>query len=222
MRDALIFSRHQRCWLSIAVMCGAMSLWVPASSAQSVDAFDENGDICSGLSSSGTDVNDGCLSHATSEGTIEIRKHVFGIESHITSCTMEVAIRIGGNGVMRIFEQVLAGASCSRRACIASGSEPTPWAASAFEGSPLGTVEGTLYSTTNFCFEPVGGGTDEICEVPVPFQSYSNQHRQEYGHATELISHGPSGFRCEIVGHWNSETGGFHDGQAEQEVEVIH
>jgi hypothetical protein len=144
---------------------------------------------------------------------------VFGIESHITSCNNEFAGRVAGNATGQIFEQVLTGASCSRQAC-KTGSEGNPWPASGSENTAGVSPQGFL--TTNFCVEPVGGGTDETCEIDVPFNSYSNQHRQEYGQVGEMSSHGISGFRCELVGHWNSETGGTHDGQAEQEGVITH
>jgi hypothetical protein len=176
-----------------------------------------------------TDVDGGCLIHASSEGfttdptsmgNVILNKHVFGIESKITECHNEFHGRVDSAGEGYIFEQVLIGNGCTRQAC-KSGTEGIPWEAHGNEGV---RVEETEYLTTNFCVEPVGGGTDETCEIDVPFNKVApgNQHIYEFGHATELPSHGVSGFRCELIGHWISETGGVHDGQNEQEVEIEH
>jgi hypothetical protein len=198
---------------------------IPAQAAGFVTYSREGGSACDGLMTAlGTDVDGGCLTHATSEGTIELRKHIFGIESHITGCNNEFAARFLSDGSGWIFEQALSGASCSRQACrVPNTSNPPilegdPWKAHGTES--FGSGQGTL--TTSFCVEPVGGGTDETCEIDVPFRSYSNEHRQEYGQVGEMSSHGMTGFRCELVGHWNSEVGGTHDGQAEQELVVTH
>jgi hypothetical protein len=212
--------RNARKVLLLAVMAlAAMAFAASTASAQSLELTDEaTGAHCPAVTLNGTDVDGGCLTHATSESAIELRKHVFGIESHITSCNNEFAGRVSEDAQGYIFEQVLSGAGCARQACKPTG-EGTPWAASGAENTGTG-AQGFL--TTDFCVEPVGGGTDETCEIDVPFNAYSNQHRQEYGQAGEMSSHGISGFRCELVGHWNSETGGTHDGQAEQEGIVAH
>jgi hypothetical protein len=181
---------------------------------------------CAAVSLTGTDVNGGCLIHADSEAAgVELRKHVFGIESHITSCTNEFFGRVDEHGEGYIFEQLLAGAGCVRQPCKDAAGEGIPWKAHGYEGMPEannGTEEGSEYLETTFCIEPVGGGTDESCEIEVPFQSYANPHRQEFGHATELAGHGISGFRCELVGHWNTERVGTHDGDPVTEVIVTH
>lgn len=176
----------------------------------------------------GTDVDGGCRTHATSEGRVELRKHIFGIESHITSCNSEFSGRFESAGYGYLLEQVFSGAGCNRQACrVFIDDDPpiwevSPWNAIGREGVPDGLAEGTEFLTTDFCVEPVGGGADETCEIDIPFQSYSNQHRQEYGHVSEMSAHGSPGSRCELVGHWNSETGGTHDGAAEQELVVTH
>lgn len=177
------------------------------------------GNHCADVTTSGTDVNGGCLTHASSEGNIELRKHVFGIESHITNCSHEFAARVGEDMTGDVLEQALAGASCSRQACKDGAGEGFPWSLTGSEGVGL---EAAQFVTATFCVEPVGGGTGEVCEIDVPFDAYASQHRQEYGHATEISAHGSTGMRCELIGHWNSETGGTHDGQTEQELVVAH
>jgi hypothetical protein len=213
--------RNVRKLMLLAVTAlAAMAFAATSASAQTLEITNEAGGAhCSAVSLSGTDVNGGCLTHATSEANIELRKHVFGIESHITSCNNEFAGRVSEDATGYIFEQVLSGASCTRQACKPAG-EGTPWAASGSEGSFL---EGEEFLTTNFCVEPVGGGTDETCEIDVPLDDgTAGNHVQEYGHASEMSSHGITGFRCELTGHWISETGGTHDGDPEQEGVISH
>jgi hypothetical protein len=205
----------------LAVAVATIACVTPAA-AQTLEVKQENGSHCPSVTLTGTDVNGGCLTHATSEGTGELRKHVFGIESHVTSCASEFYFRVESDGSGYILEQVLSGAGCNRQACKDGLGEQQPWKASGLEGMPPGATEGTEYLTSTFCAEPIGGGQDELCEFDIPFQSYENQHRQEYGHAAEISSHGTAGFRCELISHWNTETGGSHDGQAEQEVTVRH
>jgi hypothetical protein len=199
---------HRLLWLA-AVAVTTMVLVSPAT-AQTLEIAEEAGAHCPAVTLSGTDVDGGCLTHITSNGNVELRKHVFGIESHITSCVHELHGRISEDAEGYLLEQVLSGVGCQRQACIASGSEPTPWEIHSFEGTPQGVTEGSEYMTLTFCVDPLGGGQDELCEIDIPFQGYVSQHRQEYGHAAELSAHGVSGFRCELVGHWNSETGGAH------------
>jgi hypothetical protein len=173
----------------------------------------------------------GCLIHATSVFTVELRKHVFGIESHITSCNNEFSGRINEDAEGYIIEQHFAGASCQRQPCIETGeSAGTPWPVHGDEAHNPG-VDGetgvaspvighTEVLTTNLCVEPVGGGADESCEVDIPFNQTGAPHIHELGFdsITELSGHGISGFRCELVGHWISE----NSGVGEVRIEAIH
>jgi hypothetical protein len=58
--------------------------------------------------------------------------------------------------------------------------------------------------------------------IEVPFETNNTTHVTEFGHVTEIPGTGLAGFRCEIVGHWVTETGGTEDGVAETEVNVTH
>jgi hypothetical protein len=187
---------------------------VAPSAAQAVEVTDEaTGDHCSSVTLTGTDVDGGCLFHLASEAPIQFRKHVFGVETSVTSCSTEFAGRYSEAGDGYLLEQVLTGSGCQRRACRPGDIEAGPWPVHVHAGPPM-VAEVTL------CVEALVGGSDEICEIDIPLQPYSNQHRQEYGSTTEIPGHGTSGFHCELVGHWNSETGGTHDGAAEQEIAV--
>jgi hypothetical protein len=199
----------------------AMGLGSATASAQTIEVTNESGGAhCTAVSLTGTDVNGGCLTHATGETATELRKHVFGIESHISSCLNEWNARSNEDAQGYIFEQVFTGASCVRQACKNGSGEAIPWVSSGNEGSAL---EGSEFLTTNFCVEPVGGGTDETCEIDIPLQTPGGgNHTTEFGHASEMGSHGISGFRCELVGHWNTEVGGTHDGDPEQEALSTH
>jgi hypothetical protein len=205
--------RFSRSLLAVTAFLAVAAL-APTASAE-VEGYSEPDDQpCPSVTTTGTDVNGGCLMHIASEDTVELRKHVFGIESHITRCESEFMTRIAQNADGYAFEPQLSTGStgtCTREACAESAGESTPWPVSANEGTP---IEGTEYMTVNFCVEPIGGGTDESCEIDIPFQSSETDHSIEFGHASEIPGHGISGFRCELVGHWSNEVGGTHDGVA--------
>jgi hypothetical protein len=187
----------------------------PAAFAAGVSSTSESsGAACPGVSLSGTDVNGGCHMHITGEH--EFRKHVFGVETHITNCAIESAVRINGSGSGFYLEQILTGPTCSRQA-VKVGGEAVPWPFSDSE------VSGGILRTVNFAIEPVGGGTDETCEIDLPINPRAQSHKWEIGRATiEFSSHGISGFRCEIVGHQLTETPGTHDGENEVGIEYFH
>jgi hypothetical protein len=172
----------------------------------------------------GTDVDGGCLIHADSEGEVLLRKHVFGIESLITSCKNEFWGRVNEDAQGYIFEQQLTTAGvghqqCTRQAC-EEEVESHPWPAT---GTELGVGNEVL--TTNFCVESLTHGSPESCEIDVTFKNKAD-HTSEFGNSTgtELPGHGVSGFRCELVGHWNTEASGakLHDGEAPTNVIVAH
>jgi hypothetical protein len=176
---------------------------------------------CGTATASGTGATGGCLGHMTSEsGGVVLKKHVFGVESTISTCSMEFHTRTSTNGTGFAIEQVLSGAGCTRQSCKSAGGEAQAWAASGTESASA--QEGGEFITTNFCVEPVGGGTDETCEIDLAFNETATLHRYEAGHAAEMPGHGISGFKCELGAHWNGESGGTHDGAAEVNAEVGH
>lgn len=206
--------RNARKLMLFAVMAlAAMALAAPAAFGQAegietIEITNETGANahCPVLTPTGG----GCLIHATSEGPVELRKHVFGIESHITSCENEFWGRVNEDGEGRITHQQLTDPSCQRQPCKVSGVS-TPWPAHGDEGEGPAPIEGTEKLTTVFCVEPLGGGTDESCEIEVPFGTEDNtlpaDHEYEFGHSLEIPGHGVGGFRCELVGHWHTEVG---------------
>jgi hypothetical protein len=210
--------------LSVAAAVAALlALAAGSASAQTLEIKTEaaNPAHCPAVTLSGTDVDGGCLGHA--EGiNIELRKHVFGVESHITRCNNEFHGRMNEDASGYVFEQILTnpsgGGTCARQPCKDGAGEAIPWAATGSEGASL---EGNEYMTTNYCVEPVGGGTDEFCEIDVPGAPVGS-HDGEAGHATEMSAHGVSGYRCELIGHWVNETGDTHDGNPEQSIEGVH
>jgi hypothetical protein len=160
----------------------------------------------------------GCFTHTKSQGEWEFRKHVFGIESHFTSCEVEFYERLNEDGEGYMLHQSFSHPSCVRRPCQEPSpeTEPTPWPAHLDElhkpgvngetglTSPIGGHTEIL--TFNFCVEPIGGGTDETCEIDVAFNQTATPSQYEGGGAgSEMASHGISGFRCEIVGHYITE-----------------
>jgi hypothetical protein len=218
--------RNYRRLLAAVMALAAAALALTASAqAQTLELTNEaNGTHCPAVTLTGTDVNGGCMVHATGEGSgIFLRKHVFGVETTVGMCNMEFHGRANEDGGGYLFEQVMTtppSGSCNRQPC-KDGTEAIPWAVSASEGA---AVEGTEYVSVNFCIEPLGGGADELCEIDLPFNETSaGSHSYEIGHNVELASHGVSGFRCEAVApHWSIEAGGMHDGENEQDIEMIH
>lgn len=169
---------------------------------------------CPGVALSGTDVEGGCLLHT--EGKLEFRKHVFGVESHITKCDLEANERLNEDGSGYYLEQVLFGTNCTRRPVRDELGESIPWSVSHAETNDM------LVRTVNFMLEPVGGGTDETCEIDLRMTNVSG-HTWEVGSQTiESPSHGLSGFRCEILGHHLTEENGSHEGETEEEVYYLH
>lgn len=175
-------------------------------------------------------VSSGCLIHATSEGGVLLRKHVFGIESSITTCNTETWGRVNEDAEGYIFHQQLTGASCQRQPCKVSGVS-TPWPGHGDEAHNPGvdgetgvtSIEGTEVGTFTFCVEPIGGGTDESCEISGPGNGIlAVSHQGEGGHVTEVPGHGVGGFRCEIVGHGQTEsTEGFLENDNTKQEESI-
>lgn len=176
-------------------------------------------------------VQGGCLMHASSEGYVELRKHVFGIESHITKCENEFWGRLNEDMEGSVIHQSLFMTPCSRQPCKEAGETvATPWPMHSDEwpeeaAQPAEPRDDDEVLETVFCVEPVGGGTDESCEIEIPFSEKdgSPDHNYEFGHQTEIPGHGMSGFRCELIGHWHAESGGVDpEGNREQDVEVVH
>jgi hypothetical protein len=220
--------------LLVTAALAAMALTASAVSAQvgpDLEITDEenNNVPCPPVTIVGTDVEDGCLIHANSESgnLVELRKHVFGIESHITKCNNEFFGRVDSHAEGYIYEPVLSGPDCTREPCKVNGSETgesIPWQAHGKEGGGSETRE---ILTVNFCLEGImQGGAEEHCEIEIPFEQEagSGLHDYEFGHNGEIASHGVSGFRCEIIGHWHTEwiNGQGHDGDQETEVKVRH
>jgi hypothetical protein len=204
-------------WMAgvLAMLACVVGLSAQVASAPSLEITNEDTQQhCTAVTLTGTDVDGGCLGHAASEG-VELRKHVFGVESHTTVCQLEFEGRLDEDATGFALEQIFSGANCSRQAC-AVGGEATPWPVQGAE------TAGTEHITANFCIEPLGGGTDETCEIDIPFDQDPSTHTVELGIAGEMAGHGISGFRCEVIGHWVSETGGTHDGDAEGDLVVTH
>jgi hypothetical protein len=196
---------------------------------------EDSGEECSAISVSSGHVNGGCLTHATSEGVVELRKHVFGIESHITRCNNELSARIDGDGNTYVFDQDLTGAECSRQACNEE-TEADPWGnysipgaatpapATSTESDSTGEAGTTEELTLRFCVETLvpSDHDKEDCLIEIPFETTNlgSSHRTEFGHVSELPGTGTAGFRCELVGHWNTESGGF-DEECDPEIDVV-
>jgi hypothetical protein len=189
-----------------------------------------------------TPTSGGCLLHATSNGEVELRRHVFGVEQHLASCENEFWGRVNEDGEGWLVHQKLLehpDGKCKRAPCGSASGTPSPWPAHGDEAhngvdgeGPL-PWEGTEKMEVVFCVEPKldggGHGSPESCEIEIPFNADHEPtvHEYEFGHATEVPGHGVSGFRCELVGHWRTEhiAGRLENsptGQLENTVTVTH
>jgi hypothetical protein len=218
-----------------ALLLAAAALAVMAFAASSVSAQtltinnETNGGACGAAPTKNASthaVSGGCFIHANGEGNIELRKHVFGIEDHITSCTNEFSGHVGTAGTGFITNQVLGGAACTRKPCEevngVGATVKSPWPATGAEGTSQEPQGGeSAFLQTTFCVQPLAAGSSpESCTIKVPFGETATNHRYEFGHAAEMPgADGFPGFRCELVGHWNGEA---DLAAGEVNVEVIH
>lgn len=141
--------------------------------------------------------------------SIEIRRHVFGIESSLTECSEEFTLHLNENGGGYIADPQVTG--CAYEACY-TGSDMgdiEPWAFWAFESG--GSNEAM---TIAMCHEELG-----FCEIDIPLSSTAMSHMPKLGRTTEMPGHGVAGgAKCELVGEWLMEAS---EGQY-QEIEVTH
>lgn len=205
------------------IALAAMAIGAPTTSGQVAEDHEtleitneETGLHCPAVNPDHT-VDSGCLVHASSEAGVILRKHVFGIESTITTCNVEAWGRVNEDAEGYALHIQLSGAGCQRQPCKpAGGGEPNEWPAHGDEAHsvdpprgetgtvPIGTKDEIM--TITFCIEPIGGGTDETCEIDAPVAETAISHQYEFGQVAELPGHGVGGFRCELVGHWLTET----------------
>jgi hypothetical protein len=200
---------------SLAAASCIVGIAAATAGAQTLEVTEEfSGLHCPSVSLTGSFVFGGCRIHVVSNNTTEFRKHVFGIESHITSCYFEALLRLDEDASGYFANHLLTGPGCARQPCNVGG-VATPWPASGTESGAS-----TESITTNFCIEPVGGGTDETCEIDLPVKESFQNHRYTIGALGEMSSHGVSGFRCEVVANnqWSTEnvSGNYTD------VEINH
>jgi hypothetical protein len=149
----------RKLFLLVLVAVPAMAFAAATASAQ-VQVFHEDAlgqPICGNGSSS-----NGCYTHA--EGEIRFDGHVFGIEATVSNCHVELEAHIEGDGDVTVesafFTHHPGVADCTRQPC---GLE---W---------LGNLEeegsGDEFFHLFFCIEPIGGGTDQACDVEIPLET---------------------------------------------------
>lgn len=192
----------------LALVAVSVLTFAAPASGQTLEITDEaTSNHCPAVTLSVHAVSGGCLFHVTSNGTFDLRKHIFGVESSLGQCNEEFSGRINEDGSGYLFDQLVTG--CQWEACY-EGSEitnETPWSVTGSE-SGLGTETMTIM----ICHQEQGQ-----CEVEFPFNA-TGDHQYRLGQGTEIAGHGAAGFRCELVGTWNTETGG----PGEQSIEVTH
>lgn len=210
--------RYLRTTLLALTAVAAIAVASPMASAMTIEPrYDDDETPCSSVSLSGTDVDGGCLLHATSEGGVAVKNHTFGVEATIATCSSEFHARIDEAGEGYVLEQVLTnppGLTCTAQACKSSG-EQQPWPMHVLDA---GGGEEALGMTV--CLEPLGGGTDATCELDLPFYETEDENVYEVG-GEEVAAHGGGGFNCEVEGHWNTEVGATHDGEEEEEIALF-
>jgi hypothetical protein len=226
-----------RLLLLLAMVSAAAALMAPtalgqlAENHETLEVTDEHTGLHCPAIAIGNEITGGCLGHGASEGPVQLRKHVFGVESNITSCNNEGWGRGNEDGEGYGVFGTLTGAGCTRQPCKDANGDILPWPAHADEGhtgidGETGVPAGEI-GTTVFCIEPVGGGADESCEISAPGnETAPGSHIAESGDGVEIPGHGFGGFRCELVGHWRSESGGHYENnpanELEDEGEVVH
>lgn len=162
----------------------------------------------------GSAVSGGCLIHVSGPSVV-LRKHVFGVESLLTTCDWEYSARIDEAGAGYIFDQVLSGAGCNRKPCEVGGVK-SPWTIIGAE-----TGAGAEAMMTSLCVKPTVGGAEESCEINIPFTSTPTEHHEfgtKVGGVVQEIGGATGGFFCELIGHWTTET----DEPDEQYLDVKH
>jgi len=203
--------------LLVVLTVAAMTFMASPASAEPLELVDEASDSsCPTVTVSGVDVEGGCLVHATSDGLVELRAHVFGVEVATASCNIEVHGRFDDEAEGEFFEQLFSGANCPYRACEDAPGEANPWPA-------VGTdVAGQPILTVQLCVEPTSGGADQPCELDLPLNPADEEgHSHELGGPTEVAGHGTAGFRCEVLGQWTTEVGGVQASDDEQGVVIV-
>lgn len=228
MRNLITTATLASVTLFVAAMLAAPGVAQVAENHETLETINEaSGEHCPAVNQD-ISVSSGCLIHATSEGPVELRKHVFGIEIHITTCTTESWGRVNEDSEGYIFHQKFGGANCQRKPCNDDGvGPPNPWpghgdeANSGVDGEGPPPVEGTESGTFAFCVAPLNGGSTETCEIQGPGQPvFASNHVGEGGHSAEIPAHGTGGFRCEIVGHGQTESGGRLENEVASQLET--
>jgi len=235
--------------LFVATTVGAMALIAPAAFGQdtSLEVTSEaTGLHCPSVTAQSHGATGGCLIHIVSTDPVEVRRHIFGVETHAYNCNYELWARLDEQSEGFFVHQKLTPPleECPRQACAEESGDPVvrqwePWVAAGREAAtPHPGYNESLQLA--LCINEIGQHDEPTrCDIDIPFR-HVGDHRYEFGvvGAEMPSSTGSSLFRCEVVGHWMSETygaGGDPDpanaahrlenlaaGQLEQEVEIIH
>jgi len=205
----------------------ALALAAPSAFGQALQTTNEaTGADCPSVSAVGHAISGGCVIHASSEGEITLRQHIFGIESTVSVCENEFTGRLGPNGAGFINQQTLGDhGDCAREPCDeeTGTKEKRPWPATGREQFLHPGKEGVLRAV--FCVETLTNTShpsgETNCTVDVPFTLFNaSTHRYEFGEpVNEMPGIGTAGFRCELIGHWLTEA---TPGPGEDTAEVIH
>lgn len=213
--------RKARTLLLLAAALAATLALAPSASAQAptLEVTDEaNGMHCPAVTVNGHTVGGGCKVHLFSTEPTEVRKHVMGMEFHVTRCDMELTLLTNEDADGFIAGQMLSGMNCTHQACAEAGGAKKPWQVHGYEDTGVERLR------VGLCIRQAGGA-EETCLIDIPFTE-PVPHRQELGKkVTGVVQEIPGGaggsINCELVAHWHAEAQP-DVGAGETAVEIVH
>jgi len=209
---------HIRKLVPLVVALAATALTAPSAVGSPIEVTNEGAGIhCPAVNLQAHSVGVGCLIHVNSEGSVILRQHIFGIESTADACNMEFLARINESGVAYVYSQQLTGKICINEPCNEELVEEKkdPWPLTGREDLYFNAATGSLIAREvmrlTYCINDIGTHDEVTCTVDIPVVPTPN-HQLEFGITgttgqSEMPGIGTAGFRCEVIGHWTTETG---------------
>jgi len=192
--------------LLVSMAMAAMAFAVPSASGQTLEATSETtGEHCSAVTVVGHTPEGGCPIHAMSEGGVIIRMHVFGIESTVTTCDEEIHGVSDGDTNGYGFSQVISGNGCGREPCEEPDGSQEVWPAQGNEGSTHAGFDAS--ARVSICVATTPDMNETRCSADIPWRETGEEsHQFEGGESSEMPGIGTAGNRCEVIGHWLTES----------------
>jgi hypothetical protein len=151
----------------------------PMASAQTIEVFDEDTGLhCPGIFVNGHQISGGCSVGVSSDSPVELRRHLFGSESHIADCDWRFVMTLNEDGAFYFTDVQITNCigDADVTACDegdAHGNGDTPMPGSGSESATVGIVN----ATSTMCLET--GVFGIRCEGPTafPINTSSEQYR---------------------------------------------